>query len=176
MPHLIVPVNENDHIRGPSDAPVTLVEYGDYQCPICQLTVPIIEQLQKELEGQFRFVFRHFPLKYAHPLALIAAQAAEAAAQQNKFWQMHNLLYLNQLQLSEKMLNSLDTQLQLDGEKFKSALQSQPIYQHIEDDFMSGVRSGVNGTPCFFINGERYDGDRSYESLKEALLNSAKSP
>jgi protein-disulfide isomerase len=172
MPRLLVHVNENDHIQGPSTAPITLVEYGDYQCYVCKVASPVVKQLQKELKGQLRFVFRHFPLKQSHPYAFMAAQAAEAAHRQNKFWEMHDLLYANQLQLNPDILISLAKQLQLDVEKFKTDLNSSEISQKIESDFNAGVRSGVNGIPCFYINEERYDGTPFYESLKQALLKS----
>jgi protein-disulfide isomerase len=162
MPHLIIPVNDKDHVLGSAHAPVNLIQYGDYQCPTCRLTVPIIKQLKKELGDPYCFVFRHFPLKQSHPNALMAAEAAEAAALQNKFWEMHDLLYKNQLVLSPELFIQLAENLQLDVEKFKTDLQSLGIAQTIEENFMTGVRSGVNGTPCFFINGDRYDGDPSF--------------
>lgn len=170
MPRLIVHVSENDHIQGPSSAPITLVEYGDYQCYVCKVASPVVKQLQKELKGQLRFVFRHFPLKQSHPYAFMAAQAAEAAHRQNKFWEMHDLLYANQLQLSPNLWIQLAEQLQLDIEKFKKDFESSDIAQKIETEFSAGVRSGVNGIPCFFINGERYDGHPFYDSIKQALL------
>lgn len=170
MPHLTVPVNEKDHTQGLSTAPVTLVEYGDYQCFSCQMTVPIIKQLQKEFGEKLRFVFRHFPFKKSHPYALIAAQTAEAAGMQDKFWEMHELLYAKQSQFNPDIWPQLAAQLQLNPERFKTAFQSPDNIQKIDDDFSAGVRSGVNGTPCFYINGERYDGDASYDAFKKSLL------
>jgi protein-disulfide isomerase len=170
MPQLLVPVNETDHPQGSLNSPVTLVEYGDYQCETCKMAVPIMKQLSKELGEKLCFAFRHFPLKTKHPYALEAAKAAEAAAFQNKFWEMHHLLYSKQSQLNPQIWPQLAEQLQLDVEKFKTDLQSSLIEQKIQNDFMAGVRSGVNATPCFYINGERYDQDASYETLKKALM------
>lgn len=166
---LVLPVNEKDHIRGPQTASVTLVEYGDYQCPVCRLANPVLQRLLESLNGEMRFVFRHFPLQQAHPYALMAAKTAEAAGKQNKFWEMHELLFANQLQLSLEKWVSFAEQLQLNIDKFKADLQSEEIANIIKEDFHTGVRSGVNGTPCFYINGKRYDGDASYEKLKQAL-------
>jgi protein-disulfide isomerase len=137
------------------------------------MSAPILKLLQKELGEKLRFVFRHFPLKETHPLALVAAQAAEAASLQNKFWEMHDLLYAKQFQLNPDIGMQLAEELKLDREKFRTDLQSSSITQKIEEDFKAGVRSGVNGTPCFYINDERFDGDTSYESFKQALVNAS---
>lgn len=169
MPHLICPVDEKDHRLGSPNAPASLVEYGDYQCGICRLTIPMMKLLKKELGDKFCFVFRHFPFTQTHPFAKEAAEAAEAAACQNKFWEMHDLLYANQLQMSSALFNQLARELSLDMEKFQTDLKSPEIAKKIETDFKGGLRSGVNGTPCFFINGERYDGDASYDALKKIL-------
>lgn len=174
MPHLIVPVNDKDHIQGSITSPVTLVEYGDYQCLVCKMTVPILKQLHQALKEKMRFVFRHFPLKQSHPYALMAAKSAEAASLQNKFWEMHDLLYSKQFQLNSEIWPQLAEELQLNIEKFKEDLESPSIEEKIQEEFMKGVRSGVNGTPCFYINDERYDGDSSYETLKQALIQAAK--
>lgn len=175
MPHLIVPINEKDHSQGSPSAPVTLVVYGDYQCQVCRLAFPIIKQLFKEMNGNLRFVFRHFPLKQTHPQAFEAAQAAEAAGRQNKFWEMHELLYKNLLRKDPKTIKELGQELGLDQTLFEADLQNHSIVQKIEEDFMEGVRSGVNATPCFFINDERYDGDPSYQPFLQALLQATKS-
>ena len=170
MPFLILPVNEHDHIQGVLNAPITLIEYGDYQCPLCKIATPIVKQLQNELGTQLCFVFRNFPLKQSHPYALMAAESAEAAGLQNKFWDMHNLLYAKQLQFSPEIWPEFAKELELDMEKFKTDLQSPLISQKIQTDFNAGVRSGVNGIPCFYINGKRYDGDPSYDAFKQALF------
>lgn len=170
MPHLRIPVSEKDHIQGPMEAPVTLVEYGDYQCSFCALTYPIMKQIQKQLSNQLRYVFRHFPLQQAHPLALLAAQAAEAAALQNKFWDMHDMIYRHQRSLAPHSLVEFAEELQLDIPSFKANLENPTLTSRIEADFHNGVRSGVNGTPCFFINEERFDGDRSYDNFVATLI------
>ncbi len=173
MPSLIVPINPYDHMQGVLTAPITLVEYADYQCFPCKMTAPIIKQLQNELEGQMCFVFRHFPLKESHPYALMAAQTAEAAGRQNKFWEMHSLLYEKQMQMNPDLWPQLAEQAGLNMEKFKADFQDPNVLKKIQDDFTNGVRSGVNGTPCFYINGERYDGDPSYDSFKQSLIKAA---
>jgi len=175
MARLTVPVNEKDHMRGPLNSPVTLLEFGDYQCMLCKMSVPIIKQLSKELGNNLRFVFRNFPLKESHPYALMAAKCAEAASLQNHFWEMHDLLYSKQLQFNPEIWPQLAEELKLDVEKFNKDLQSPEIEQKIQEEFSKALRSGVNGTPCFYINGERYDGDTSYDSLKQALIQASKS-
>lgn len=170
MPRLIIPINELDHRTGNLASPVSLVEYGDYQCLTCRMSVPVLKQLKKELGETLCFVFRHFPLKQSHPFAFNAAKAAEAAAMQGKFWEMHELLYHNQLLLNDELLLELAKQLNLNTEQFKADLNSPSLAQTIDAGFQAGVRSGVNGTPCFFINEERYDGDASYDNLKQALF------
>ncbi len=170
MPHLRIPVSEKDHIQGPMEASVTLVEYGDYQCHYCALAYPIVRQIQKQLLGQMRYIFRHFPLQQAHPLALLAAQAAEAASLQNKFWDMHDMIYRHQRTLAPGAFVEFAEELKLDIPAFKENLENRTLTSHIEADFHNGVRSGVNGTPCFFINEERFDGDRSYDNFLAALV------
>ncbi|MBS4163685.1 Uncharacterized protein PRO82_000988 [Candidatus Protochlamydia amoebophila] len=171
MPQLSTPISEKDHILGNLNAPVVLVEYGDYQCKTCALTHPIVKQLLKEMRGQLCFAFRHFPLKNSHPLAFIASQAAEAAALQNKFWQMHECLYHHHSALSLEAFPSYAEEIQLNIKLFNENLQNPSLISYIEENFCSGLDSGVNGTPCFFINKERYDGDRSYDTLLSALKN-----
>lgn len=175
MPHLMFPADEQDHSLGSPESPAILVEYGDYQCGICKICQPMLKKLKKELGDQLCVIFRHFPLTQSHPFARLAAQAAEAASLQNKFWEMHELLYDNQLRMEPGLFNQLAEQLKLDMKKFKSDLQSPQIAAKIDTDFNGGLRSGVNGSPCFFINQERYDGDASYDVLKKALIESAKS-
>ena len=169
MPRLIVPVNDQDHFLGSLSAPVILVEYGDYQCFACKMTVPIVKQLRHELGEKLCFVFRNFPLRTSRPYAWEAAKTAEAAALQNQFWEMHELLYAKQFQLNPQIWPELAEELKLDVEKFKKDFVSPDIEEKIQQQFSAGLRSGVNGTPCFYINGERYDGDPSYDTLKHAL-------
>jgi protein-disulfide isomerase len=166
---LTLPVSARDHAEGAPEAPLTLVEYGDYQCPYCGMAYPGVKQLQKTLGRKLRFIFRNFPLTQAHPFARIAAQAAEAAALQGKFWPMHDLIYENQDDLSPQALVLWARQLGLDEKKWADALESPEIAKRIKEDRSSGIRSGVNGTPTFFINGIRHDGGPDYDSLLAAL-------
>lgn len=171
MATLSLPVNtRRDHIQGRPNSPVTLVEYGDYECPYCGQAYTIIKEIQKGLVGQLRFVFRNFPLNQVHPHAQQAAEAAEAAGVQKKFWNMHDILYENQQALDYYHLVEYASILDLDIERFNNDLFSHTHASHIREDFISGVRSGVNGTPTFFINGVRYDGPLDYQSLLENLL------
>jgi protein-disulfide isomerase len=155
---LTPPVGAEDHIAGPDDAPVTLVEFGDYECPYCGMAHPIVKRAQRELRSQLRFVFRNFPLAEAHPHARLAAQAAEAAGAQGKFWEMHDTLFENQDALEVEDLVGYAESLDLDIERFTRDLEAGTFEKRVRDDFRSGVKSGVNGTPTFFMNGARYDG------------------
>ena len=168
-------VSAADHIQGAADAKVTLVEYGDYQCPYCGAAYPIIKAVQKRLGARLRFVFRNFPLNQAHPYAELAAEAAEAAGAQGKFWEMHDALYENQAQLGQPLIETLVKRLKLDASQFETDLETRKFQSHVKRDFMGGVRSGVNGTPGLFINGERYDESWDEESLSAALLKAAAS-
>ncbi len=152
---------------------VTLVEYGDYQCPYCGAAYHIIKAVQKQLGTKLRFVFRNFPLNQAHPYVELAAEAAEAAGAQNKFWEMHDALYENQEQLGQPLIETLVKRLKLDAGRFEADLESRKFQAHVKHDFMGGVRSGVNGTPGLFINGERFDGSWDEEPLTAALLKAA---
>jgi protein-disulfide isomerase len=173
-PALSPPVSdERDHIHGPHSAPVTLVEYGDYECPYCGEAHLILQKLVAHFGEKMRFVFRNFPLTQMHPHALGAAEAAEAASVQGRFWEMHDVLYERQDGLEENDLVSYAAELQLDLARFQNDL-SQGVYRdRIQEDFMSGVRSGVNGTPTLFINGRRYEGPVELHSLTDAVNQSA---
>lgn len=166
---LIKPVTESDHIRGPKTALVTLLEYGDYQCPFCGRAHPIVEALRESMGDRMRFVFRNFPLTQIHPHAQRAAESAEAAGAQGKFWEMHDTLYENQQALDDAHLLKYATALGLDPEAFLAALATGEFTPKVREDFLSGVRSGVNGTPTFFINEVRYDGPHDYAPMLEAL-------
>ena len=169
-PHLTLPVGERDHSAGPSSAPVTLVEYGDYQCPYCGAAYPIVKRVQKEFGRRLRFVFRNFPITNAHPMAEWAAETAEAAAAQGKFWEMHDLLYENQRSLGDEALFAREeTRLKLDAARIAREVAARAYAARIEEDFASGVRSGVNGTPTFFVNGVRYDGYPDFAPMVAAL-------
>ncbi|MGA9725138.1 MAG: DsbA family protein [Candidatus Binatus sp.] len=163
------PVGANDHVQGPAKAPVTLVEYGDYECPYCGEAYPVVKALQERLGDQVRFVFRNFPLAEAHPHAEQAAEAAEAASAQGKFWEMHDLLYENQDALDSEDLVRYARALHLDLPRFVKEMKEGAHAERVREDFRSGVRSGVNGTPTFFINGERHDGPFDLASLLAAI-------
>jgi protein-disulfide isomerase len=167
---LAVAVSAADHAQGPADAPVTLLEYGDYQCPYCGEAYPIIKSAQQRLGNRLRFVFRNFPLNQAHPQAELAAEAAEAAGAQGKFWEMHDALYENQAELGPALIRTLAERLDLDAKQLEDDLESRKFQSRVKRDFMGGVRSGVNGTPGLFINGRRYDESWDEESLVAALL------
>jgi protein-disulfide isomerase len=173
MSKLTVPVSEKDHVQGPADAPVTLVEYGDFECPYCGQAYYIIKQLQEDLGDSLRFVFRNFPLSEIHPHARDAAHAAEAAGLQGKFWEMHDLIYEHQSALENHNLVSFAFALELDIERFVEDMESKEVSRKVHDDFWSGVRSGVNGTPTFFINGDRHDGSYAYGELRGAIERAA---
>ena len=167
---LTSPVNEGrDHIEGRADAPLTLVEYGDYECPYCGAAYPIIKEVQARMGDQLRFVFRNFPISTSHPHAEHAAEAAEAASAQSRFWPMHDLLYENQQRLGDQDLHAYAERLGLDLERFDHELAEHVHAGRVHDDFLTGVRSGVNGTPSFYINGARHDGSFDIETLLTAL-------
>jgi protein-disulfide isomerase len=159
-----------DQAQGNEQAAIKLVEYGDYQCPYCGDAYSIVKEIQSTFGDQILFVFRNFPLQEAHRYANIAAQAAEAAGRQGKFWEMHDAIYENQQQLNDDFLDNLAEKLGLDMEHFESDLNSEEISSKIENDFESGVRSGVNGTPSFFVNGVKFDGGAEdlLQMLKES--------
>jgi len=169
---LTLPVSaERDHIQGPADAPVTLLEYGDYECPYCGAAYPILKQVQDRMGDRLRFVFRNFPITTSHPHSEQAAEAAEAA--QGKFWEMHDHLYEHQQHLTDPDLHGYAEALGLDVERFDRELAGHVHADRVREDFMSGVRSGVNGTPSFYVNGAKYDGDYSLEALLAELERAA---
>ncbi|GJG89049.1 hypothetical protein tb265_42300 [Gemmatimonadetes bacterium T265] len=162
MAHLTVPVSAADHAQGPADAPVTLVEYGDYECPYCGQAYPVVKALQRRLGDRLRFVFRNFPLQDAHPHAVHAALAAEAAGAlggEAAFWAMHDTLYEHQRALDDAHLARYAGEAGVDGAAVARAVADDRYADRLQADFAGGVRSGVNGTPTFFVNGARYDGD-----------------
>lgn len=169
MATLKVPVTSNDHHQGNEDALITLVEYGDYQCPYCAAAHPIVKQLQKQFGEQLFLVFRNFPLVEIHPHAKIAAEAAQFAGQNDRFWEMHDLIYENQESLSLPFLLKHGERLDLSIIDMKIALDKKIYETKINSDFLGGVRSGVNGTPTFFINGQRYNGTYELEELAAAI-------
>jgi protein-disulfide isomerase len=166
---LSVTVGKSDHAQGPESAPVTLVEYGDYQCPYCADVHSMIQSIVKTMGAKLRFVFRHMPLNEMHPYAQYAAEAAEAAGAQGKFWEMHDAIYDHQSDLSPDLLHKLGRKLQLDIPRFEADLDARRYGARVKRDFMGAMRSGVAGTPTFFINGERYDGTLEQRALFAAL-------
>ena len=173
-PELTLPVAEDrDHIQGSPDAAVTLLEYGDYECPYCGAAYPIVKEVQEAMGDGLRFVFRNFPIATAHPHAEQAAEAAEAAAAQDRFGPMHDLLYENQKRLEAKDLRGYAERLGLDVDRFERELEGHVHAARVHDDFMSGVRSGVNGTPGFYIDGVRHDDSYDVDTLLAALRRAA---
>jgi protein-disulfide isomerase len=152
---------------------VTLVQYGDYECPYCGEAYPIIKEMQARLGGRLRFVFRNFPISTSHPHAEQAAEAAEAADAQGRFWEMHDLLYERQRSLTDHDLHAYADELRLDVERFDKEMAEHVHAPRVHEDFMGGVRSGVNGTPTFYINGVRYDDSYEPDVLLDALERAA---
>jgi len=155
---LLNPVHQWDHIRGPENAAFTLVEYGDYQCPDCGLLFGTLQTLQQEFGTRLRLVYRHYPLSGIHKHAQMAAEAAEAAAAQGRFWEMHDLLFGSQDGLEQKHLLRYAEQLELDLDRFRRELKQQSHLERVRQDFIAGVQNGVNGTPGLFLNGVRQPG------------------
>ncbi|HET7565772.1 MAG TPA: thioredoxin domain-containing protein [Gemmatimonadaceae bacterium] len=180
QPRLNPPANEHDHTQGPTDAPVTLVEYGDYECPHCGRAYPIVKDLQARMGDRLRFVYRNFPLTESHPYAEHAAEAAEAAGEQGDFWPMHDTLFEHQDALDDEHLVRYAAELGLDAREIAREIEDGAHVARIRADFMSGVRSGVNGTPTFFINLVRFDGawdnvGAFLAALEEAATSGARS-
>lgn len=169
MSTLKIPVNENDHIQGKTNAPITLVEYGDYECPVCGEAYPIVKRIQSDFGDKLRLVFRNFPLVEQHPYAMLAAETAEFAAVYKQFWEAHDFLYENQAYFNSSFMKKLIETLKLPVNQYIIELENKTFEEKIRNDFMGGVRSGVNGTPTFFINGRRHDGSFYYEDLSSAI-------
>jgi protein-disulfide isomerase len=169
MSVLTPPVSPDDHRAGSEDAPVTLVEFGDYECPHCGAAHPVVQEIRRILGPNLRFVFRNFPLRQVHPHAESAAEAAEAAGAQDDFWGMHDLLFENQDALEDSDLLRYAAALNLDVERFATELAAGLYADRVRRDFRSGVKSGVNGTPTFFINGVRHDASWDLPTLLAAV-------
>jgi protein-disulfide isomerase len=163
------PISEADHVRGSADAPVTLVEYGDYECPACLNSQPIIRRLMEKFGDRLRVVFRHFPRNSIHPHASAAAEAAEAAGVQGKFWEMHESLFAHQQELADLDLTHLALLLGLDVYRFQRDSESRTFPKRVREHYDGGVASGVDRTPTFFINGCRYKGHNEFEALAAAI-------
>jgi protein-disulfide isomerase len=172
MTQLAQPVTEDDHIAGPMDAPLTLVEYGDFECPHCRAAHPVVKQIQSVLGDTLRFVYRHFPLAEIHAHAERAAEASESAGAQGAFWEMHDVIFENQDALTNRDLIRYAAAIDIDAQQVAEDLDSGTWQPRVRRDFVSGVRSGVNGTPTFFINGMRHDGPFDAQSLLAALRGS----
>lgn len=163
------PVSIKDHIQGNDNAVIELVKYGDYQCPHCARAYPIVKRMQEQLGDKLRFVFRNFPLAKIHPEATIAAIATEAADLQGKYWEMHDIIFENQDQLSYAFLLDCADQLGLDRRQFEEGMANPGFTEKVEADFESGIRSGVNATPTFFINGEKYNNGWESERMMDYI-------
>jgi protein-disulfide isomerase len=166
---LRVPVSDSDHAIGPKDAPIELVEYGDFQCQHCGEAFPILELLRENLGRDLRLIYRHFPLSASHLDATNAAHAAEAAGRQGRFWEMHAMLFKNQSALDRDSLAGYAAALGLDMEQWAEDMDSEAVADKVTADFQGGIRSGANRTPTFFLNGYRYEGELSYASLLGAM-------
>jgi len=166
---MTLPDPERDHISGSADGLIRLLEYGDYECPFCAEVQPIVKEIQRRLSDDLLFGFRNFPLTNIHPHAEHAAEAAEAAGTQKNFWGMHETLFENQGALDDGDLAEYAAELGLDETRLIREVTSSVYAPRIREDFKSGVRGGVNGTPTFFINGERYDGTLDLKHLLNAL-------
>ncbi len=169
MKRLAVAVSNEDHCQGPATAEITLVEYGDFQCPDAGRAYPMVKKLQKHYGKRMRFVFRNFPLNDIHPMAEPAAEAAEFAAAQGKFWEMHDALYENQDRLSLGILGRLAESVGLDGDAADEAVENGEFADRIEQDAEGGTECGVHGTPTFFINGAPYEGEWTFADLSAAI-------
>ena len=170
-PALTVPVSETrDHIRGPRSARVTLLEYGDFECPHCGRAHLILKQLEDRMKDQYRFVFRHFPLAQMHPHAERSRRGRRGGGAQRRFWQMHDTLFENQDQLDDSSLQEYAFALGLNVLRFVDEIANGVHTKRVREDFSNGVRSGVNGTPTLFINGRRHDGPLDLESLTLAIV------
>ena len=163
-------ITSDDHVQGPIDAAVTLVQYGDYECPYTRMSRHSVHQLQREYPDRLRFVFRHFPLEAIHPRARSAATAAEAAGAQTDFWRMHEYLFEHQKALAESDLHRYALELRLDGERFEHDRRSSRVRERVERDLASGEAGGVQGTPTFYVNGIRHDGSYDVDSLRSAVV------
>ncbi len=166
---LAAPVSAIDHIHGAAHALVTIVEYGDFECPNCKQAAPAVKLLLDHFAGRVRLVYRHFPLEEVHPHAMHAAQAAEAAGAQGKFWQMHDLLFENQRHLKAPQLRGYAEKLELDMERYDSEMEDQLYLQRIREHIDGANRSGVRATPAFFINGRIHDVSYGLQSLTRGV-------
>ena len=166
---LTPPVSQRDHTIGPASARIMLVEYGDYECPHCGAAHPIVKEIRRRLGNGLRFAFRHFPLSRIHPHSERAAEAAEAAATQGKFWQMHDQLFEHQDALDDESLLVYAAAIGLDVGRFEHDLTAHVYLERVQADLESAVRSGAHGTPTFFINGVKHEGADTFDDLMDAI-------
>jgi protein-disulfide isomerase len=166
---LAIPVSQTDHIEGPANARVTLVEYGDFECPNCAQAYHAVNMLLKHFAGRLCFAYRHYPLREVHPHAELAAEAAEAAGAQGRFWQMHALLFDNRMHLKPNSLHQYAAKLELDLPRFDFELEQHVHLQRVQEHVAGGRQSGVRGTPGFFVNGELHDASFGFEHLEAAI-------
>ncbi|MFZ1940033.1 MAG: DsbA family protein [Terracidiphilus sp.] len=169
MSRLSIPVSADDHSQGDLAAEISLVEYGDYECPYCGEAYPIVKQIQKHFGDRLCFVFRNFPLARAHRWAEPAAEVAEFAGAHGKFWEMHDLLYENQSSLGDPLFLKLAQKLKLPSAQLQTSIAEETYRARVQADFVGGVRSGVNGTPTFYINARRHNGPFEFDSLSNAI-------
>ena len=169
MSRLSIPVSAGDHLQGAIAAECSLVEYGDYECPSCGQAYPIVQKLQTHFGDRLSLVFRNFPLTQVHPWAEPAAEAAEFSDGHGRFWEMHDLLFENQERLGDALFVALADTLNLSSAQLGAAISERRYRARVRADFVGGVRSGVNGTPTFFINGQRHNGSFDYATLREAI-------
>lgn len=167
---LTKPVSEADHAFGPHDAAVTIVEYGDFECPNCKQAAPALKLLLERFAGRVCLVYRHFPLEEVHPHALLAAEAAEAAAVQGAFWKMHDLLFANQGRLQQPRLHDYAAQLGLDLKRYNSEMAGHVHAARVREHEATGRDSGVRGTPGIFLNGKLHDVSFGFDSLERAVV------
>ena len=167
--HLVLPVGARDQMQGSRDAAVTLLEYGDFECGRCAEALPVVKEITRWLRGELRYVYRHFPAADRHPNALRAAEAAEAAGAQGRFWEMHDLLYEGSPALDAVHLERYAQELVLDLERFALEMRDHVYLEKVREDMASGVESGVTRTPSFFINGVQYGGEADLDGLLAAI-------
>jgi protein-disulfide isomerase len=165
----LLPLRQDDHVQGGSDPEITMVEYADYECSDCGEAYRVIKRIESEMGARLRFVFRHFPYSRLHPHAELAAQAAESAGEQGRFWEMHDLLFENQQALEFEDLMRYGEELSLDLERFKDDLKTEKYLERVRADFRSGVQNGVFGTPTIFLDGIRHNDNYDYDTLMAAI-------
>ena len=163
-----------DHTRGTPGSNIVLIEYGDFQCPTCKQAAPVVDMLLERHGGRILFVFRHYPLEQIHPQALLAAQAAESAAAQGRFWEMHQLLFANQQQLHGPDLERYAAQIGLDADSFRADLRTHAHEPRVRADIALGQQAKVRSTPGFFINGRIQDVSFGMQALHDAVLAAVK--